>query len=64
MGKKEDYKYRISETVYIKTDPEQNAGIITAITWWGDCIYSYTVVFGFDTFDIREECLTNEKQII
>jgi hypothetical protein len=57
-------EFTIGEVVYIKTDPDQNAGIITAVTWWGGKIYSYTVVFGFDTFDIREECLTNEKQII
>jgi hypothetical protein len=45
-------EFTIGDIVYIKTDPEQNAGIVTAVTWWGGRIYSYTVVFGFDTFDI------------
>jgi len=58
------HKYQIGDILFIVTDPEQAEGIVTAVTWWGGNIWSYTVVFGFDTFDIREECLSKNKRFI
>jgi hypothetical protein len=56
-------KFKIGDIVYIVTDPDQSAGMVTCITWWGGVVWSYTVVFGFDTFDVRQELLTKEKII-
>jgi hypothetical protein len=65
---KQIHKFTFGQTVYMVNDPEQNAGVITGITWWGKEIFSYSVVFvsgEFEvrTLDIREELLTTEKQV-
>jgi hypothetical protein len=63
-----NYAYTIGDKVYMINDPDQNEGVITAVTWWGSRCYSYTVVFvceGFEvtTLDIREELLSTEKRV-
>jgi hypothetical protein len=65
---KREYKYSVSDIVYLVNDPDQNAGVVTAVTWWGGKVFSYTVVFvvgefEVSTLDIREELLTKEKNI-
>jgi hypothetical protein len=63
-----NYEFTIGERVYMITDPDQNEGIVTAVTWWGSKVYSYTVVFcigdfEINTYDIREELLSKEKRV-
>jgi hypothetical protein len=65
---KRDYKFTIDEVVYMVNDPEQNAGVVISVTWWGGKVFSYSVVFvsgefEVSTLDIREELLTTEKQV-
>ena len=66
---KRDYKYTVGDVVYMVNDPDQNAGVITSVTWWGGKVFSYTVVFvvgefEVSTLDVREELLSNEKQMV
>ena len=65
---KRHYKFTIGEVVYMTNDPEQCAGVVIGVTWWGGTIYSYSIVFvsgefEVSTLDVREELLTNEKQV-
>jgi hypothetical protein len=65
---KRAYQFTVGDIVYVKNDTEQNMGVVTCVSWWGSKIYSYTVVFccdGFElmTLDIREELLTKDKVV-
>jgi hypothetical protein len=57
-------KYNIEDRVYIITDPDQNLGMIDAITVFPNGLLSYSVSVGGESYDCYEINLSKEKNIL